>query len=211
LADGQDHEILVKGISTGNHRRKDVVINGDDKRLTGSEERWKHDGVHVIPGDQLDPNVPATAGMNRKAAINFARTGAKKLWAGTVTINPNAKTRAHHHGHLESVIYVVKGRARMRWGEALQFVLDAGPGDFIFVPPYVPHQEINASPTRFSSSWSDPTVKRSPSISILNRSNNGKRFCRSIRFTVEIGGSYLTRMPLDRPLRGDRHCYLLVA
>jgi hypothetical protein len=88
----------------GNYQGKDMVINRDDKRLAG-EERWKHDGVRVIPGNQLDPNVPATAGMNRKAAINFARTGAKKLWAGTVTIDPDAKTGAHHHGHLESVIY----------------------------------------------------------------------------------------------------------
>ena len=83
--------------------------------------------------------------MSRAAAINFARVGAQKLWAGTVTISPNAKTGAHHHGHLESVIYVLKGKARMRWGEKLEFVAEAGPGDFIFVPPYVPHQEINAS------------------------------------------------------------------
>ena len=82
--------------------------------------------------------------MSRAAAINFARVGAQKLWAGTVTIAPNAKTGAHHHGHLESVIYVLKGKARMRWGERLEFVAEAGPGDFIFVPPYVPHQEINA-------------------------------------------------------------------
>jgi uncharacterized RmlC-like cupin family protein len=109
-------------------------------------DRWKHDGVRVIPGNQLDPNVPSTKGMDRKAAINFARTGAQKLWAGTVTIHANAKTGAHHHGHLESVIYVVKGKARMRWGDRLQFTAEAGPGDFIFVPPYVPHQEINASP-----------------------------------------------------------------
>src|SRR6516164_5471803 len=74
-----------------------------------SAERWKHDGVRVIPGDQLDPNVPSTPGMDRKAAINFARAGAQKLWAGTVTIKPDAKTGAHHHGHLESIIYVVRG------------------------------------------------------------------------------------------------------
>ena len=85
------------------------------------------------------------AGMDRAAAINFARAGAQKLWAGTVTIRPDAKTGAHHHGHLESIIYVVRGKARMRWGEKLQFTAEAGPGDFIFVPPYVPHQEINAS------------------------------------------------------------------
>src|ERR1700736_3312886 len=110
-----------------------------------SEGRWKHDGVQVIPGNQLDPNVPSTAGMDRKAAINFARVGAQKLWAGTVTIKPNAKTGAHHHGHLESIIFVVRGKARMRWGDRLQFIAEANPGDFIFVPPYVPHQEINAS------------------------------------------------------------------
>jgi uncharacterized RmlC-like cupin family protein len=112
-----------------------------------TEDRWKHDGVRVIPGNQLDPNTAQTPGMDRKAAINFARVGAQKLWAGTVTIHANAKTGAHHHGHLESVIYVVKGRARMRWGEHLEFTAEAGPGDFIYVPPYVPHQEINASPT----------------------------------------------------------------
>jgi uncharacterized RmlC-like cupin family protein len=84
--------------------------------------------------------------MNRAAAITHASAGAQKLWAGTVTIHPDAKTGAHHHGELESVIYVVQGRARMRWGDRLEFVAEAGPGDFIFVPPYVPHQEINASP-----------------------------------------------------------------
>ena len=111
-----------------------------------NEPKWKHDGVRVIPGHSLDPNTAQTPGMDRKAAINLARAGAQKLWAGTVSIHPNAKTGAHHHGELESVIYVVRGHARMRWGERLEFTAEAGPGDFIFVPPYVPHQEINASP-----------------------------------------------------------------
>ena len=111
-----------------------------------SESRWKHDGVRVVPGHSLDPNTPQTPGMDRKAAIDLARAGAQKLWAGTVSIHPNAKTGAHHHGALESVIYVVRGKARMRWGDRLEFTAEAGPGDFIFVPPYVPHQEINASP-----------------------------------------------------------------
>ena len=106
---------------------------------------WKANGVRVIPGDSLDTDTAQTAGMNRAAAINFARVGAKKIWAGTVMIHPNAKTGAHHHGELESVIYVIRGRARMRWGEHLEYTAEAGPGDFIFVPPFVPHQEINAS------------------------------------------------------------------
>ena len=109
------------------------------------EPKWKHDGVRVIPGTSLDSNTAQTPGMDRKAAINLARVGAQKLWAGTVHIHPNAKTGAHHHGALESVIYVIKGKARMRWGNHLEYVAEAGPGDFIFVPPFVPHQEINAS------------------------------------------------------------------
>jgi uncharacterized RmlC-like cupin family protein len=107
---------------------------------------WKHDGVRVVPGDNLDANTAQTPGMDRRAAINFARVGAQKLWAGTVKIDANAKTGAHHHGPLESVIYVVRGKSRMRWGERLEFMAEAGPGDFIYIPPFVPHQEINASP-----------------------------------------------------------------
>jgi uncharacterized RmlC-like cupin family protein len=107
--------------------------------------KWKHDGVRVIPANSLDASTAQTPGMDRRAAITYARVGAQKLWAGTVHIHPNAKTGAHHHGPLESVIYVVRGKARMRWGEQLEFVAEAGPGDFIYVPPFVPHQEINAS------------------------------------------------------------------
>ena len=109
-----------------------------------SDKDWKSEGVKVIKGDRLDTNTPQTPGMNRAAAINHATTGANKLWAGTVTIHADAKTGAHHHGALESIIYIISGQARMRWGEKLEFVCEAGPGDFIYVPPYVPHQEINA-------------------------------------------------------------------
>ena len=110
-----------------------------------TESKWRLHGVRVVHSDELDVNTPQTPGMNRAAAINFARVGARKIWAGTVNIQPNAKTGAHHHGALESVIYVLRGKARMRWGEHLEFVAEAGPGDFIYVPPFVPHQEINAS------------------------------------------------------------------
>ncbi|HEX5228399.1 MAG TPA: cupin domain-containing protein [Bryobacteraceae bacterium] len=106
---------------------------------------WKNHGVKVIPKDSLDPNTPQTPGMDRAAAINYARVGAQKIWAGTVHIHANAKTGAHHHGALESVLYVLRGRARMRWGDRLEYTAEAGPGDFIYIPPYVPHQEINAS------------------------------------------------------------------
>ena len=112
--------------------------------MTSHEDNWKTNGVRIIPGGSLDQNTPQSPGMTRAAAINYARVGAQKIWAGTVRIEPNAKTGPHHHGSLESVIYVVRGRARMRWGEHLEYTAEAGPGDFIYIPPYVPHQEINA-------------------------------------------------------------------
>jgi uncharacterized RmlC-like cupin family protein len=112
---------------------------------TQAHPDWREHGVRIVHASQLDPNTPQTPGMKRAAAIDFARAGARRLWAGTVVVDADAKTGPHHHGPLESVIYVVRGRARMRWGEALEFVAEAGAGDFIFVPPFVPHQEINAS------------------------------------------------------------------
>ena len=114
--------------------------------MAQNKAKWRGDGVRIVRGDKLDLNTPQTPGMVRAAAVNRAMVGANKLWAGTATIHPNAKTGPHHHGELESIIYVVSGKARMRWGERLEFFADAGPGDFIYVPPFVPHQEINANP-----------------------------------------------------------------
>jgi uncharacterized RmlC-like cupin family protein len=107
--------------------------------------RWRTNGVRIIRAGELSSNTAQTPGMQRRAAVTTEMTGATKLWAGTVTIEPKAKTGAHHHGNLESVIYVLNGLARLRWGERLEFVAEAEAGDFIYVPPYVPHQEINAS------------------------------------------------------------------
>lgn len=108
---------------------------------------WRSAGVKVIHSAALDLNTAQTPGMQRAAAITHARTGASALWAGTVRIEADARTGAHHHGAVESVIYIVAGRARMRWGDRLEYTAEAGPGDFIYVPPWVPHQEINASTT----------------------------------------------------------------
>src|SRR5437870_13865391 len=111
--------------------------------------KWRLRGVVVVHADELDVNTPQTPGMNRAAAITVARAGAEKLWAGTVVIHPKAKTGAHHHGPVESVIYVVSGKARMRWGDKLEFMAEAGPGDFIYVPPSSRiRKSTRATPTR---------------------------------------------------------------
>src|SRR5271155_2303023 len=99
------------------------MLNEYGARMSNSNEsEWRFHGVRVVRSDELDTNTAQTPGMNRAAAITKARAGAEKLWAGTVVIHPKAKTGAHHHGPVESVIYVVSGRARMRWGDRLEFV-----------------------------------------------------------------------------------------
>jgi uncharacterized RmlC-like cupin family protein len=123
---------------------QDGGMSTEQIRQSGTD--WRLTGVRVVHADELDGNTPQTPGMTRATAINAARAGAERLWAGTAVIHPGALTGAHHHGDLESVIYVLTGRARMRWGERLEFTAEAGPGDFIYVAPWAPHQEINASP-----------------------------------------------------------------
>jgi uncharacterized RmlC-like cupin family protein len=111
---------------------------------TNKASNWKENGLRIVRSNELDTNTPQTPAMTRAEAISYARVGAQKLWAGTVVVHPNAKTGPHHHGEVETVIYIVRGRARFRWGDKLEFVDEAGPGDFVYVPPYLPHQELNA-------------------------------------------------------------------
>ena len=114
--------------------------------MNGTKPNWRNGGIRIVRHDQLDHNVPSWPGIQLGAAITHTSAGASRIWAGSVMIPADAKTGAHHHGELESVIYVVSGRACMRWGDHLEYMAEAGPGDFIFVPPFVPHQEMNASP-----------------------------------------------------------------
>jgi uncharacterized RmlC-like cupin family protein len=105
--------------------------------MNGSD--WRNDGVKVVRGT-------ATSGKARATAFDFAGTGGSKIWMGTVTLQPNGQTGAHHHGTHEVAVYVSKGRSEIRWGERLEFATEVGPGDFVYFAPNVPHQEINLDP-----------------------------------------------------------------
>jgi uncharacterized RmlC-like cupin family protein len=85
--------------------------------------------------------------MIRHAAISGALVGARNLWAGVVELPPGAVSAVHHHGDTESAIYVISGHARFCAGDGLKEVFDAHAGDFVWVPPHLPHVEINASDT----------------------------------------------------------------
>ena len=106
---------------------------------------WRQHGIKVVRAADKSSDTPETLGMGRQVAISGKRVNSQHLWAGTNLIKGGSKTGPHHHGALESIIYVVHGHALMRWGERLEFITKAGPGDFLLVPPYVPHQELNAS------------------------------------------------------------------
>lgn len=101
--------------------------------------------LKVIKRDDCTSETTQTPGMDRVAGIALETAGSERLWMGYVTMKGGGKSGAHHHGHCGSGIYIIKGRARFRWGERLENIAEAGPGDFIYVPPHLIHQEINPS------------------------------------------------------------------
>ncbi|MFI5798692.1 cupin domain-containing protein [Streptomyces sp. NPDC051677] len=125
--------------------------------------------IRVVHHDQLDGNTPQTPGLIREVAFDGRNPGAAHLSAFRSTVRPGAATGAHHHGDQETVLYVISGTARYRWGDKLEKVAEAGPGDFVFIPAHVIHQEINASP-EFETVWAvvrsgvDPVVVNLPEL-----------------------------------------------
>jgi uncharacterized RmlC-like cupin family protein len=110
-----------------------------------SEEKTRT-GVRIIKPSMFDSSTAQTPGMQRAAAVSRQLAGSEGLWAGVTVVQPNVASGVHHHGEQETVIYVVSGKGMMRWGDNMEFEGEVEPGDFIFVPPFVPHQEINPSP-----------------------------------------------------------------
>ena len=78
--------------------------------------------------------------MRREAAISRKLVGAERVWVGYVKLDPFDISAAHHHGEAESAIYVISGKARFVVEGAVH---EAGPGDFVWVPPHVVHVELN--------------------------------------------------------------------
>jgi uncharacterized RmlC-like cupin family protein len=103
---------------------------------------WRS-GVTVVRAATLGQTMGGPAGPGRATAFDFAGHGGRATWIGTVRLQPNVQTGAHHHGRHEVAVYVAKGRGRIRWGARLEFAADVAPGDFVYFAPYVPHQEQN--------------------------------------------------------------------
>jgi uncharacterized RmlC-like cupin family protein len=103
----------------------------------------------LIPADSLSSDTAQTSGMIRAAAISGDLVGARALWMGQTVVLPERSSGNHHHGHSETGIYVVSGNPVFVFrdpasGELVR--LEAAPGDYVWVPPHVPHREENPSP-----------------------------------------------------------------
>lgn len=109
------------------------------------ESKWRTEGVRFVRAKTLTEARGANSG--RATAFDFAGSGGTATWIGSVHLPPLVKTGKHHHGRHEVMLYVVKGRTEIRWGETLEFVAEALPGDYVYFAPFVPHQEFNPDPT----------------------------------------------------------------
>ena len=108
-----------------------------------TEDRWHQPLVHVR-GRELRADTTQTTGMTRREAISGKSTGSEKVWMGQTHVAPATSSGDHHHGGAETAIYVLSGNPVFIFAEGDREVrLETGPGDYIFVPPYVPHREEN--------------------------------------------------------------------
>lgn len=106
-----------------------------------------HIHLHHVPGDDLTDDTAQSAGMRRYEAISGKRTGSRVLWMGRAHVGPGMVSSDHHHGRAETGIYVVSGHPVFVFLEdGVERRVEAAPGDYMYVPPYVPHREENPSP-----------------------------------------------------------------
>ncbi|HWE57403.1 MAG TPA: cupin domain-containing protein [Acidimicrobiales bacterium] len=119
-------------------------------------------GVHVVRNGDWSTETAQTAGLPRRAAIWPIESGGQSqgVWVGRVTGEPGMDSGPHHHGEAETVGYVLSGRFQLLYGEDYSEKVELGPGDFIYVPAFVPHIERNL--------WDEPvefiTVRRPDNI-----------------------------------------------
>jgi uncharacterized RmlC-like cupin family protein len=110
-----------------------------------TDDHW-HAPLARIRGSELTTATGQTPGMTRRAAISGTTCGSSRLWMGQTHVAPGTNSCDHHHGDSETAIYVVSGHPVFVFAEGDEDVrLEAGPGDYIFVPPFTPHREENPS------------------------------------------------------------------
>ncbi len=118
----------------------------DSGSLDAGTAAW-HRQLHHTRHDGLTEDTAQTPGMRRYEAISGKRNGSRKIWMGKTRVAPGMRSGDHHHGEAETGIYVVSGHpvfVFLENGEERR--IETGPGDYMYVPPWLPHREENPSP-----------------------------------------------------------------
>jgi uncharacterized RmlC-like cupin family protein len=111
-----------------------------------TEDHW-HGTLRHVKGGGLSGDTTQTTGMRRFEAISGKSVGSEKLWMGETHVSPATSSGDHHHGQAETAIYIKSGNPVFVFAEGDEEIrIETEPGDYIFVPPYVPHREENPSP-----------------------------------------------------------------
>ena len=119
--------------------------------------------VRVVKGTKSPDTTAQTRGMLRRPGITADTTDAKRVWLGLATCEPNTQGPPHHHGEAETAAYVLSGQIRVYYGEGFSEYVDAGPGDFIFVPAHLHHIEANVT-----NQPAEAVLARSPDNMVVN-------------------------------------------
>jgi uncharacterized RmlC-like cupin family protein len=101
--------------------------------------------VRVISPEQLDRGTEQTPGSERLAAVAPELGIETSMWGGLFEVAPGGRTGIHHHGEQQTIAYVLSGFCEVRWGEKGEYATTARTGDFLHVPAFVPHMEVNLS------------------------------------------------------------------
>jgi len=112
---------------------------------TMSQQPGSNSAISVVHPAELSSETQQTAGSLRISAIAATHGIISSLWAGIFVVEPSAKTGIHHHGEQDTVVYVLEGKACVRWGDFGEHSATVRAGDFLHVPSWLPHQEINPS------------------------------------------------------------------
>jgi uncharacterized RmlC-like cupin family protein len=107
----------------------------------------RHGELEVVRADELSADTGQSAGALRLSGVDGKLTAATRIWMGHVSNEPGYASVPHHHGEAQTAGFVLKGRARISYGEGYRQHVDMEEGDFVFVPPYFPHIESNRSDT----------------------------------------------------------------
>ncbi len=120
------------------HMDPDAYNRGDEK-ATGF-----HGRLHRRTSLELSPDTGQTIGLRRLEALSARSVGSRGLWMGQTHVAQASGSAIHHHGRSETGIYVLSGHPVFVFQEGKKAVmLDTSPGDYVYVPPWVPHQELN--------------------------------------------------------------------